>query len=304
MYDMIGKQFGKLTVLKECGTNKWGEKMYECVCSCGNKHKSIVSGSNLRKGKIKSCGCMKIECGKSKAVDISGRRSGHLVALYPTSKRSGSFVVWHCRCDYCGNECDIPYNNFVGGQQSCGKCSYAADRARERMTVWKSDIELRLSSKFSKMIRRCYVKNDPDYKDFGAKGVYICKEWTDDRREFVKWGIATGYKPGMSIDRIDPTGPYAPWNCRWANDFIQANNHRKHARVTSFGIRATIAQWAILIARPPNLLYQLNREGSNGSDVKVYIDHVWGNMTKDEHNTNIGRLNRKFGMEVVPYERH
>jgi very-short-patch-repair endonuclease len=43
-----------------------------------------------------------------------------LTALYPTDKRSGSSIKWHCRCD-CGNECDIDMGNLRAGKsQSCG----------------------------------------------------------------------------------------------------------------------------------------------------------------------------------------
>ena len=53
--------------------------------------------------------------------DITGRRVGRLVALYPTEKRDykGS-VIWHCRCD-CGNEVDVSYDSLIYGHYvSCG----------------------------------------------------------------------------------------------------------------------------------------------------------------------------------------
>lgn len=45
---------------------------------------------------------------------------GRLTALYPTEKRSGSNVIWHCKCD-CGSECDISSNSLMRGRAtSCG----------------------------------------------------------------------------------------------------------------------------------------------------------------------------------------
>lgn len=51
---MVGKKFGKLTVLKENGRNR-KEVAWECLCDCGNV--VTVSGYYLRSGHTKSCGC-------------------------------------------------------------------------------------------------------------------------------------------------------------------------------------------------------------------------------------------------------
>lgn len=56
--DMIGRKFGKLTVLEECEErNKQNQIIYKCLCDCGNIH--YVIGFNLRSGSVKSCGCSK-----------------------------------------------------------------------------------------------------------------------------------------------------------------------------------------------------------------------------------------------------
>lgn len=52
--NIVGKKFGKLTVLKELGGNK-----VLCHCDCGNE--KIITKSNIIKGIIKSCGCLKLE---------------------------------------------------------------------------------------------------------------------------------------------------------------------------------------------------------------------------------------------------
>lgn len=53
--DMVGERCGKLLVLHRDGTKKDGNAMWRCQCDCGNERR--VSGSTLRKGYAKSCGC-------------------------------------------------------------------------------------------------------------------------------------------------------------------------------------------------------------------------------------------------------
>jgi len=296
--DMIGKTFGRLTVISEDpNRDKTGNIRYVCRCSCPEHTMLTISGPNLRNGYTKSCGCLQKEARHRHALDITGRKYGHLIALYPTDKRCGSSIVWRCRCEYCGNECEIPLNRLTNGQQSCGKCTFQTDLARLRNTKWKSPEEKLLIRKFNGMVTRCYNKNDQNYKDYGGRGIYICKEWTDDRGEFVKWGISAGFKPGMSIDRIDVNGPYAPWNCRFVNGVFQANNKRSNVFVKINDISVTLSQWAILINRKSCLLYQLNIESYD--DVKAYIEHIWLNMSTSDKKLAIERLNSAFGKDVV-----
>ena len=55
---MIGQKFGKLTVLEELHERtKHGRIVYKCKCDCGNI--CNVTGSCLRNGNTKSCGCLK-----------------------------------------------------------------------------------------------------------------------------------------------------------------------------------------------------------------------------------------------------
>lgn len=38
----------------------------------------------------------------------------------------------------------------------------------------------RLYSILSGMKSRCYNKNDPNFKWYGGKGIYICEEWVGE----------------------------------------------------------------------------------------------------------------------------
>lgn len=49
---MIGKKFGKLTVLEETHQRKWNYKVYKCLCECGNI--AYIDGCSLRRG-IRVC---------------------------------------------------------------------------------------------------------------------------------------------------------------------------------------------------------------------------------------------------------
>jgi len=63
---MIGKKFGKLTVIGEaasiCGRKRW-----MCACECGNE--KVIYASNLISGGSKSCGCMRGKSGKAVIKD-------------------------------------------------------------------------------------------------------------------------------------------------------------------------------------------------------------------------------------------
>ncbi len=114
--DLSGQRFGALTVLKRV-ENRDKRTYWLCRCDCGREH--TVSTQNLRRGSVKSCGCLQREGGR--CTDLAGQRFGRLTAVEPTQKRDpkGS-RIWRCVCD-CGSTTEVSADRLqYGGIRSCG----------------------------------------------------------------------------------------------------------------------------------------------------------------------------------------
>lgn len=159
---MIGKRFGRWTVLKQSGTYRRPGGMGArpcilCRCDCGSK--KVIDAHSVRYGHSRSCGCLRKEI-------TAKRRTIH------------------------GNTNTVEY------------------------TTWKS------------MRQRCNNPNDPNFMNYGGRGITICERWQESFKSFL---MDMGHRPSNrhSLDRVDNDGQYSPDNCRWATRKQQRRNRRK-----------------------------------------------------------------------------
>lgn len=121
--DIIGREFGLLTVVGEC-ENNIGKSRFVCNCKCG-KVKEFYS-NDLKSGNVKSCGCLarkpvdweRLTCNTcgNKIVEFTRNRKNH----YHETKRI-----------YCSRECSLSYQKKVSSKAlSERNKKYASARMR------------------------------------------------------------------------------------------------------------------------------------------------------------------------------
>ena len=105
--------------------------------------------------------------------------------------------------------------------------------------------EERIYRIWGNMLRRCDYKKHISYKNYGARGIKVCDEWSKDHgfENFYQWAIKNGYSDDLTIDRIDVNGNYEPDNCRWITNTEQQNNRRNNKLIEYRGEIKTLAEW-------------------------------------------------------------
>ena len=120
---MIGKVFGRLTVLEKAYTKKGKGAYYKCQCSCGQV--VTVQGTMLRSKNTRSCGCLGREMTSKRCFkDLTGQRFGKLVVERRADdiiQENGRHRVrFLCKCD-CGGTIITTRDTLVAGEvMSCG----------------------------------------------------------------------------------------------------------------------------------------------------------------------------------------
>lgn len=160
--------------------------------------------------------------------NIVGRRYGRLVVVSRAPAGKRGVTRWNCRCD-CGNKATVFASNIRSGYtKSCG-CIHREAASATSLIHGDSHRSGSLYSRWCNMRRRCLDPDNPAYRDYGARGISVHREWVEDYAAFRDWMTEhMGPCPaGHSLDRIDNDGNYEPGNLRWADRTTQARNTRR-----------------------------------------------------------------------------
>lgn len=134
-----------------------------------------------------------------------------------------------CLC-YCGRKFFVWKHHLNSGNTaSCG-CKRNTQSGAKAFKFGRTSVSPHLRAEYSRwntMHQRCENPNNPQYKNYGARGIRVCERW--GVFEYYLEDIAPlGPCPaGCSIDRINNDGNYEPGNVRWATASEQSLNRRK-----------------------------------------------------------------------------
>jgi hypothetical protein len=190
-----------------------------------------------------------------------GLRFGRLTVVAQAPSR-GRKKHWLCLCS-CGNSTTVIGRSLrTGATKSCG--CFRVEVATKNATKHghrKMEATSKTYHAWVHMNTRCHNQNIPQYKDWGGRGISICKRWG----KFENFLADMGEKPdGMSLDRRDNNGNYTPRNCRWATSMEQGSNTRKSKFVVYKGVRMNISNAARLSEVSASLLSYRIRKGWPG----------------------------------------
>jgi hypothetical protein len=151
------------------------------------------------------------------------------------------------RCSVCGEVKPIsvfPMHNGVQWGRQCGSCRAKYIRGKGRTyATWLN------------MRRRCFTTTNPYYHYYGGRGITVCERWNKFENFLSDMGEQA---EGMSLDRINNDGNYAPDNCRWVTMAEQSRNKRSNRRITINGETKILTDWCKHYGQPfYRVLYRL-----------------------------------------------
>lgn len=159
--------------------------------------------------------------------DLTGKRYGHLVAMWPAGRQGGQWpsVMWLCACD-CGNYKIVMSGNLQkNSTKSCGCMTGKLISEGQTTHDMTHSPEYR---SWRSMLDRCSNPNQDSWPNYGGRGIAVCDSWNPRTGgSFENFYKDVGPRPvGTTLGRKDNDGNYAKDNCQWETPRQQATNKR------------------------------------------------------------------------------
>jgi hypothetical protein len=161
--------------------------------------------------------------------DLTGHRFGRLTVVdFAGVKDNGPRKrqsQWNCKCT-CGQKTVVTTAKLnYGWTTSCG-CWQREAPAHSKKNFKHGQSNTPEYYAYHSMKQRCLNPNFHHYKNWGGRGITICKRWIDSFEAFL---TDMGLRPSNkhSLDRKKNNGNYNKDNCHWITAKKQAANRRR-----------------------------------------------------------------------------
>lgn len=135
------------------------------------------------------------------------------------------------------------------------------------------------------MLNRCLNKNNPAYKDYGGRGIKVCKRWLkyenfeDDMYDEYGYWLELNYNKRnilCTLDRIDNSKEYSKKNCRWTTQKEQCNNRRYTPRglITINKKTKQLDEWLKIYNITRSCYFSRTRKSRGWNKIKAIITPV------------------------------
>lgn len=160
--DQTGHRYGKLLVLNQAQEERGQGAKWWCKCDCGRI--IIAGGHELRRGRKKSCGCLK------RSINEIGKTYNKLTVIEYAGLNKTGQALWRCQCE-CGNIVEVLGINLRNGNtKSCG-CLKSSGQLKIGKLLLKNNIPFEKEKKFD--LCRFPDTNFPARFDFYVNNKYI-----------------------------------------------------------------------------------------------------------------------------------
>lgn len=139
--DIIGKKYGKLTVIEEIKSRKNNRRTVRCICDCGNEH--ICNVTDLTTGHTMSCGCLN----KSKGE----------IYIEEILQENNINYIPQKRFEDCKNKRTLPFDFYLPNYNICFE--FDGRQHSEPVSFWGGEKRFK-DLKFNDSIKDTYCREN------------------------------------------------------------------------------------------------------------------------------------------------